>query len=248
MTFGLSGDDVQDLYLGKMSFKRAKAKVKEAVQKVQAPVQKYYGYAGKAVGYAAPIVGMAIGGTAGAAAGSAIGTAAVGATTKGNRQAKWQAAQRFGKYGLAVTAATGLTSLVTGAGITQGFMTQGSPFMPKSGAPAMPGESGGEWDPVRGEYTTPSTAASGGGSSWFGKLLDLGGKRLPGGAAPAMPGESTTFEMPGGTTTFDTSAGGGGGGPGGSAPGGGSESKGGETQNLILLGGAALGLLYLLKQ
>jgi len=241
-------------YLGKSLKKRLKAKAEKIVEKVQPAVQKYYGYAGKAVGYAAPIVGMAFGGTAGAAAGTAVGTAAVGATTKGNREAKKRAAIRFAKYGGAITVATGLTSLATGAGITQGFLTKGSPLLPGSTVPGVPADTGApagtEWDPFRGEYVKKEEPSGSGGGFWsglFGRTagtaMDRYGKGLT--KDVVQSGIQNPYEV---GVTAEGGAGGGASGGSGSPGGGGSAPGGSGTQYLIPGAIALAAAFFLLKR
>lgn len=243
-------------YLGKSWSSRARKRIEKVVQKVQAPVQKYYGAAGKAVGYIAPVFGAAVGGTAGAAAGATIGTAAVGATTKGNREAKARAALRFAKYGGMVTVATGLTSLATGTGLTQGLLTKGGPFMPGDTVPGIPSDTGAPYgtsvDPVTGELTSNAPPSSGGGSVWtdfFGKAGSTALTRYEKGLTKdgVESGIPNPYET---SITSDGGAGGSGGsggGPGGDPGGGkaGTESGKPDTQYLIM-GGIALAAAYFL--
>lgn len=225
---------LSDYYLGKSLVRRvqhvlAKTPVGQAAYKI-APTY------GKIMSVVAPVGGAVVGTivgspTAGAAAGSVVGTGIAYGTAHGGAKGKRAAAQKAAKIGLAVTAATGIASAT-------GLLSQAA-----AKAPAMPGDTAAqEWDPARGEYVSPAPAAESGGPGWLSqagkRILDVGERRLDR-QGPAVPGSDVSTTE--GATTIETSGGGGSGG-GGAGP-----AKRGDTQNLIMVGVAALGVLFLLK-
>ena len=79
--------------------------------------KKHLARAGKIISYAAPIAGGLFLGPLGAAAGTAAGAALRGATTQGNRRAKFGAVKKAAIFGGAVVAGTAALGLVSGSGL-----------------------------------------------------------------------------------------------------------------------------------
>lgn len=185
-----------------MASKFAKAR-KRLVKAVQPALQS----AGKVVSYTAPIAGGLLFGAPGAAVGTALGTGVRAATTKGDSAKKKSAAIKAAKIGAAVTAATGLVGLVSGAGI-------GAPAVSSFGrilgigsstpAPQIPGSvpattADKVWDPVRGEFVSAGSSTPTQGSG------DLGSAAAAvAGAYARQLGDGK--EVPSGTSGVNTPA------------------------------------------